>query len=275
YPRRVYAEAIKRAGIRLLLPCANRSAGAFEPEGEAIRVGLDAVAGLPEALKQRLLDERSENGPYHNLADLKRRLKPGPEALAALTGAGALDFPGRTGRALGLEADLLARGGRQPPVAAQQGADAPRSPGELFAPDEAGGWSPPDDPPLQRRRDEWRTLGLVLGVALFSLFRRPEGAGRPGGAPLLPASPVHEHTRRPGAGCGLVATARLVFTEDARPVQFVTLEDEHGLTEVTLFAGTCRQVPYLSMGPYTATGVVEERFGAVTVTARRFERWGD
>src|SRR5947209_11201004 len=40
YPQRVYVEAVKRAGIRLLLPCVNRSAGPFAIEGDAIRVGL-------------------------------------------------------------------------------------------------------------------------------------------------------------------------------------------------------------------------------------------
>jgi len=52
----------------------------------------------------------------------------------------------------------------------------------------------------------------------------------------------------------------------------VTLEDEHGFTEVTLFGGTCEQVPYLTLGPYLATGVIEERHGAFTLTARRFVR---
>jgi hypothetical protein len=41
---------------------------------------------------------------------------------------------------------------------------------------------------------------------------------------------------------------------------------------VTLFPGGCAQVPYLTLGPYAATGVVEDRFGAATLTARRFER---
>ena len=55
-------------------------------------------------------------------------------------------------------------------------------------------------------------------------------------------------------------------------MQFVSLEDEYGLVEVTLFPGECPAVPYLTMGPYTATGVVEEQYGVFTITARRFER---
>ena len=98
---------------------------------------------------------------------------------------------------------------------------------------------------------------------------------------------VYDQTRVPGAptsttgeapigletglGVRAVATARLTHTEAGRPLQFVTLEDAEGLVEVSLFDGTCAQVPYLTMGPYVATGVVEDRFGACAVTARRFE----
>jgi hypothetical protein len=55
-------------------------------------------------------------------------------------------------------------------------------------------------------------------------------------------------------------------------MQFVTLEDEWGLAEVTLFPGTCEPVAYLAMGPYTVTGRVEEQYGVVTVTAEKFTR---
>jgi hypothetical protein len=64
-----------------------------------------------------------------------------------------------------------------------------------------------------------------------------------------------------------VATARHTFTEGGRPFQLITLEDETGLSEVTLFPGTCPQVPYLTIGPYLATGVVEEQHGVFTLTA--------
>src|SRR5262249_24258417 len=43
YPRRVYVEAVKRAGIPLYLPCTNRSADSFSIDGQGIRVGLAAI----------------------------------------------------------------------------------------------------------------------------------------------------------------------------------------------------------------------------------------
>ena len=71
---------------------------------------------------------------------------------------------------------------------------------------------------------------------------------------------------------GLVATARRAHTRKGGLVQFVSLEDEYGLAETSLFPGECPAVPYLTMGPYTATGVVEEQYGVFTITARSFER---
>src|SRR5205823_8008085 len=112
---------------------------------------------------------------------------------------------------------------------------------------------------------------FVLGPPLFALFRRPEppGEGKP---PLVHSVRLPEYAGRTVRVQGLVATARHVFTEDGRPLQFVTLEDEHGLAEVTLFPGTCPQVPYLTAGPYEAMGEVEEKYGVFALTARRFVR---
>jgi DNA polymerase III alpha subunit len=290
YMRWVYIEAIKRAGIEVRLPCVNRSGLFFQPEGDdALRTGLEAIAGLPRELRLALVAERDRNGPYHDLGDLRRRVAIGPEALAILIRAGAMDFTGKGRPALVLEARLqdawgeaaMASRGRRSPVdikhlghACLPGTGVPGSPlaGELFAIDPTEGWSPPDDPPERRWRDEWQSLGFVIGPPLFTLFARPVPPVR--GVPLISSSEVTRFIGRLVRVQGLVATARHVVTAENRSVQFVTLHDEHGMTEVTLFSGTCAQVPYLTLGPYVAQGVVEERFGSITLTARRFERMG-
>src|SRR5262249_24340828 len=109
YPRRVYIEAIKRAGIPLRLPCVNHSRGPFSVEDDAIRVGLDAIASLDEALRAAILTERDKHGPYRDLTDFRRRVAPGPEALALLIRCGALDFTGQPRPALFLASDLQDR----------------------------------------------------------------------------------------------------------------------------------------------------------------------
>jgi DNA-directed DNA polymerase III PolC len=256
YPRRVYVEAIKRAGILLRLPCVNRSGDVFVPEEGAIRTGLGVIVGLPLELRETLLEDRRQRGPYRNLADLRRRLKPGPEALATLIRCGACDALGPSRPALFLEAELQ---------------DLARSDGnELFPAGLQDEWSPTDYPTLRRLRDEWQLLGFVIGPPLFSLYRRPEPPD--GGPPFVRSQELPKYEGRNVRIQGLVATARHVITHDGRPVQFVTLEDEDGLAEVTLFSGQCPQIPYLTMGPYVAGGVVEEQRGVYALTAKSFER---
>jgi hypothetical protein len=55
-------------------------------------------------------------------------------------------------------------------------------------------------------------------------------------------------------------------------MQFVTLEDEWGLMEVTLFPGSCPQRPYLTFGPYLAAGTAEKQYDVLTVNAHSFQQ---
>ncbi len=256
YPQRVYVEAMKRDGVRLLLPCVNRSAGPFRPERGAVRVGLNSIAGLSEEARERLINEREQNGPYRDLADFRRRVRPGPETLAALVRCGALDFTNRPRPALLLEADL-------------QDQIRPKGP-ELLPCRPADDWSPPDYDQLRRLRDEWAAFGFIVGPPLMSLCRRLAPPVK--GPPLIASNQVADYLGRMVRVEGLVAAARRVHTKDGWPLQFITLEDEQGLTETTLFPDECRAIPYLTMGPYTATGVIEEQYGVCTLTAQSFGR---
>ncbi|HLJ94996.1 MAG TPA: DNA polymerase III subunit alpha, partial [Gemmataceae bacterium] len=230
YPRRVYIEAIKRAGIPLHLPCVNRSAEVFAPEDEGIRVGMGAIASLDEALRAALLADRQQRGPYRNLADFRRRLNPGPEALGLLIRCGALDFTGQTRPALFLEADLQDKEteARQKENGEAASALFPFS----FCLLPSDGWSPADYDAGRRLRDEWELLGFVVGPRLMALFR----PGLPDN--LITSRELPDYSGRQVRLAGLIATARHTPTADGRTMQFVTLEDEWGLIEVTLFPGT-------------------------------------
>jgi len=250
YPRRVYVEAIKRSRLEVRLPCVNRSGGPFIVADGAIRTGLEAIATLPEDLRERLLYERERHGPFRDLGDLRRRIDPGPEALGCLIRCGALDFTGRPRPALFLEAELEQSAPATSPEESLFG-DMPFSPL----------WAPPDYTPRRRLLDEWNLLGFVAGPPLLSLF-----------ASVLPAQRVlsqvlHHHIGRKVTVAGVVAAHRYTTTSDGRPMQFLSLEDETGLIELNLFPGNCPPVPHLQLGPYVATGMVEEDMDVVTVNA--------
>jgi DNA-directed DNA polymerase III PolC len=273
YPRRVYVEAIKRAGIEMRLPCVNRSAGPFtieacgigfrscqsrnitrqdwNPIPQAIRAGLDAIGSLDEAVKLAVLEERARHGPYRDLADFRRRVPMGPESLALFIRSGALDFTGLPRPALFFEADLQDRTGGPAP--------------ELFPPEPLDGWLPTDYARSERLREEYRILGFLPGPPLITLFNAHLPPDR------IFTDELPRYHGQEVRVAGLVATARNTNTDAGKPMQFITLEDERGLVDVTLFPGSCPLIPYLTAGPYVATGLVEEQYGVLSVTASRFE----
>lgn len=146
YPRHVYIEAIRRAGIPLFAPCVNHSRDDFSLEENGIRVGLDAIAGLTQNLKLLLYDERAHNGPYTSLSELVTRLQPGAETLVLLIQSGACDCFGLPRPVLYLQAESELR----------------RSFQELFATRIPDRWAPVQVSKLHKARDEWQTLGFTL-----------------------------------------------------------------------------------------------------------------
>jgi DNA-directed DNA polymerase III PolC len=274
YPRRVYIEAIKRAGIAVLLPCVNRSDDDFTVEDAAIRTGLSAIGSLPEELRLALFADRTRHGPYRDLADFRQRLHPGPEALALLIRCGAFDFTGQTRPALFLEESFSPevrkgdghRCAKHPSGRAGNGARPLFGPQRLFDDDPNPAWSPADYTRVQRLHDEWDVLGFVVGPPMMALFRHSVPPD------VQTSRDLAGHIGKPIRLAGLVATARLTPMVDGRTMQFITLEDEWGQVDVTLFPGTCPPLPYLTLGPYLVRGVVEEQYDVLTVTAQSLQK---
>jgi DNA-directed DNA polymerase III PolC len=295
YPRRVYIEAAKRAGIRFELPCVNRSESEFSIEdtrsgtGEnrgnkeekspnkgftpfpllppvnllfaAIRTGLSCIRSLDEASREAILEDRRRRGPYLSLSDFLRRVTIGPETLALLIQVGAFDFTGQSRPALMLEAAIEA-----PRLLRAAGVLTPSffaaTDGESWPYD----WKPADYSQVRQWREEWDHLGFLAGPPLMVLFR-----------PFLPkdlqdSRHLASRIGRPIRLAGLVATGRHTETKNGEEMQFITLEDEWGLVDVTLFHRLCPPVPHLGVGPYIVEGDVDEQHGVLTVTARRFYR---
>jgi DNA polymerase III alpha subunit len=73
---------------------------------------------------------------------------------------------------------------------------------------------------------------------------------------------------------GIMATSRVALTAREEPMEFVTLEDEHGLFEAVLFPQVLRQCRRFlgTLGPYEVVGKVETRYDAVALTAERIVR---
>ena len=254
YPRHVYIEAIRRAGIPLFAPCVNRSRGDFSLEENGIRVGLDAIAGLTQNLKLLLYEERAHNGPYTSLSELITRLQPGAETLALLIQSGACDCFGLPRPVLYLQAESELR----------------RSSQELFTPRIPDRWAPVQVSKLHKARDEWQTLGFTLEMPLIAMLRSSSEYTMPVGFGNITS--CDDFSRSVGKKItieGTVATARRTTTESGKPMQFISLEDETGLADVVLFPGNCNPIAHLSLGPYVVQGIVEEHHGVAVLAATK------
>lgn len=257
YPLWLYIEAVKWSNICLLPPCVNRSDLGFRIEGNAIRVGLGSIRGVPRAILEALIRERNRHGPFASIRDLCRRVAIGPEALAHLIESGACAFTGLPREEMFLESALYSRHcdetaifaghlDNPPPLLPCGNPDIGRSAGQQN---------------LVEAIRQWETLGFVLQIPLMALFR-----------PYLPSGLADSRAlQEPPGTCltlaGLVAASRTTTTTDGKLLQFLTLADEWGLVEVTLFPDTCPLLPCPTLGPYIVTGQIENHLGARSLTA--------
>jgi DNA polymerase III alpha subunit len=91
---------------------------------------------------------------------------------------------------------------------------------------------------------------------------------------LAPPQPFDSRGLEASAGkrvrlLGIMATSRIAETARAEPMEFLTMEDQHGLFEVVLFPQVFRRCrAYIgTLGPYEVVGKVESRYDVTAVTA--------
>jgi DNA polymerase-3 subunit alpha/error-prone DNA polymerase len=175
--------------------------------------------------------------PFESLHDFLARTKVSKPTLRNLVLSGALDWTGLPRPQVLMAA--RAKGEKVPPI--------------------------PDFPEEQKFAHELEILGLSARKHILSYLAGPRDFDTRG-----LAGAVGRRVRL----VGILATARISVTARDEPMEFVTLEDEHGLFEAVLFPQVFRRFKlYLgTLGPYEVTGKVERRYDAVAVTADRIER---
>jgi DNA polymerase III alpha subunit len=253
YPKWVYLEEAKRAGIHALRPCVNHSGDEFTLEDGAIRTGLLMVKGLSVRARGSII----KNRPFEGLVDLVARTDVKTAEAEALVRCGALDFTGRARPALLLE---LYAGFKEAKLLRGRGDMLFRVP-DAPAKEDLGHYSDPE-----RWRDEWQILGIATGRHPVEWIR-----------PRLDRMRVTKSATalaRPGTNvllAGIVAAGRTTRTEKDEWMCFLTLSDETGLFEVALFPDLYRKVrarvSEAGIGPFLVEGRVEDQYGSVSITA--------
>jgi DNA polymerase III alpha subunit len=76
---------------------------------------------------------------------------------------------------------------------------------------------------------------------------------------------------------GVLDALRVTGAASGGAMEFLTLEDEEGVFEATVFPDAYRRfaASVRGPGPYVVTGRVEDHLGAISITAERIERSPD
>ncbi|WP_448382999.1 DNA polymerase III subunit alpha [Desulfosoma sp.] len=311
YTAFAYVSEARRMGLEVFGPDVNESRWPCWGTGRRIRLGLQLLRGIRREVVERLLAERSRNGPFKSLDDLFGRVPLPPSDAAVLAKSGALDAlagPLHRGRLLwwihARCAGFKGRGIRHAAPTAAQGRHV------LERGEGAGDFpaSPPMPRPAVSTRRLWKDTRGLTGQGSLSAFA--------GAAVRVPALPVpdaallwrHEqetlgfvlsvhplvcyeaaYRRRPRPWVHAEAMPRLVgktvwlkgwpitrkevVTREGDPMAFVSFEDETAIYETVFFPDAYRRFCQ-TLGwerPYALRGTVEESFGAVSLTVSHLE----
>ncbi|MBI5521525.1 MAG: DNA polymerase III subunit alpha [Desulfarculus sp.] len=263
YSTFAYVSEARRLGLTVLAPDVNASLTAWSGQGRQLRVGLMAVSGLGRQTMERIVGER-QAGPYGSMEDFCGRVLPAEDEARALIAAGALDGlaagQGRAGllwRLAGQQRRREAAARRESALFQRGTADAPRLP-------------PADD--LAELRRQYSVLGFLPDRHPMELF-----ASALKGQRVVKARDLSQYVGRRVRLAGWLLTGKTVWTKSEEPMQFLTFEDETGLVETTFFPEAFRRF-HLGLDwqrPYILEGLVEENFGAATLTVERVRLVGN
>ena len=250
-PQSLVADA-RRHGVLVHGPDVNAGLAhaTCENRGLDVRMGMGSVRHIGDELAQRIVEERTANGPFTSLLDLTARVQLSVSQTEALATAGALGCFGITRRE-GLWAAGAAaaeRPDRLPGVGSSS--HIPPLPGmsalELAAADVWATGVSPDSYPTQFLRETLDEMGIVPADQLLSV---------PDGTRVLVAGAV-THRQRPATAQG---------------VTFMNLEDETGMVNVMCSRGVWARHRKLAQtaSALVIRGIVQNATGAVTVAADR------
>lgn len=254
YPPSTICLEAKRRGIRILPPDINKSSTRFTVEAGAIRVSLTQIKGIQEFTARVIVAER-ENGAYQSLLDFCRRVDITRDVVANLIQVGAFDalHPNRRKLLWELNETLaICRRGAQ--IALPLGLGFQQSPRDMA-----------DYVPLQKVAHEIDLLGFSPGAHLM-LFYRPQLTRH--GVQTSAAVARAAHGTHVAVG-GIVIRPHRPPTRSGRTVVFLSLEDEFGLCDITVFEDMYHRFGRIifTSPALVVRGRVERRGEGVSITA--------
>ncbi|MGI6550103.1 MAG: DNA polymerase III subunit alpha [Syntrophomonadales bacterium] len=261
YPPRIICGEARRRGIKILPPHINLSGESFEAikDPPSIRISLSQVKGLSRNGLASIL----ENRPFVSLMDLVIRSKLNVDEMQSLIKCGALDvFDNNRRRLSALLPDCL-----------QHKKDYDRGEDPLFSGGGDGGLNIPDFSPIEKHLMESEILGIATGDHIMARVRNDLTSRGFASTRELSTLPEGKWVKV----AGILFRPHRPPTRSGRVTVFMSLEDEFGLVDVTVFEdvyqkyGNCIFSP--QTGPLVVEGVLQRRGNLETIIAKKIGCW--
>jgi DNA polymerase III alpha subunit len=289
YPLRVYIWDAKRHGVPVLPPHVNRSEIEWSLQDGRIRAGLNIIKGLCGHTARMIIEQR-QKAKFHDLDDLRRRVRFRKPELQNLIHVGACDGLGPTRPAMlsrlrfappaldqlmlfdlcgaSVPARLVAWASRPRIRDHGQDGDPKREMMRLGtharATQSCGDARPtksvetlPDYDRIAKLEAELDVTGIPFGMHPAVLLPKR----------YVPANRLHGFLDKRITVAGFVATARRARTSDNRVMGFVTLEDATGLIEASFFPDKLALYKTICSygGPVWVSGRVVEHLSSLSL----------
>jgi len=276
YSAFAYVSEARRMGCEVLPPDVNESGIRWHGRGREVRVGLMSVKGLSGGTQERIVRERS-SARFKDFGDFLERARPHEDEARSLVHAGGC------GSVAGdhSHAELLWKlyswqqsataevgaGLKPAPTAASASfLGGSRTAPTIFLSPVSSVVFPPSLPPddeTELLRREFSALGFLCGIHPITLFR--DAIERYG---VVKVKDLRRHVGKRVRVAGWLITGKVVSTKKGEPMEFLTFEDETGLVETTFFPRAYARFCHMlnREQPYILEGLLEEDFGAITLT---------
>ncbi|MBX3308791.1 MAG: DNA polymerase III subunit alpha, partial [Nitrospira sp.] len=247
YSAFAYLSEGRRMGLTILPPDINASVWVYTGSGTIVRVGLMQIKGIQEDLVNQIIVERETNGPYRSLSDFLSRVK--------------LDYA---------QAKLLVKAGCLDSVSGEL--TRPALLWRVFA---AQATKPPSSIPIPTEYSAQKKLHHELTLFGFPLHCHPLELFKEAlaGTSRILAKDLGRYVGKEVTLIGWLLTEKIVSTKKGEPMEFMTLEDQTGMFDATVFPNIYRQYCHLltTNQAYVVAGLVEEHFSTVTVTVKTIQ----
>jgi error-prone DNA polymerase len=283
YPLSVLAGEARRRGVPVLGPSVNKSLGNCSVEvindagkpRKTIRLGFRLIKDMTFQVLKRIEEERfTDSGPrpFNSIEDFILRIKPPRNTMENLILCGAFDDLHQGNRR-----ELLWKYGKSQVVSRQPLKSSPMlfneqskyvqeqqtatSRLQMLQNNERSAYvqEQPDFTPFEKIAWEYRLLGIGISGHPLSPFRkylRSQGYRTTAGARQLPVGETV-------SVAGLLIRPHRPPTRSGRTVAFMSLEDESGIIDVTVFEETYHRYGHLIFNPPSpilgVTGKIEKR----------------